>query len=389
MDSSFHKFPQLPTELRFQIWEAACCHVVTTDTYSGLQYIDVQDYHAVVLTPSSWSQSLGGLSGGRNNRSAYLYDSGLWNACKESKEITAKHTAFCKCFKIQERGVNKLWKGKQVIATIDGTSDMYTVSRYHEQGGYQAFPELIRSAQGGKQCPMLAYSYNDIFCIQVDDWTTLRNDIGAFPQITMSFGKWGRDGKEHPARSCPYNIALEYEPSWATDLPHPLFNLSYENSARGYLAHRLNTRLAGTVRWRREKSFWTIDKEAKWFASPPPPCTQECMYWDCNAEYVEANWQQVAHRNKVSDDEADDAAGFIHRIDRFCCQARDFYPWDRRYVPYGPEEPTSWIYHGDDPLKNVVRLLVRRDNQVKPVTKRCKAECHTNGWCICSNKKRE
>ncbi|RFN48966.1 hypothetical protein FIE12Z_6814 [Fusarium flagelliforme] len=205
----------------------------------------------------------------------------------------------------------------------------------------------------------------------------------------MPFGTRGYDGKEYPTSKCLYNIALEYEPSWVTDLPHPLFNLPYENSARGYLAHCFKERLAGTVRWRREESFWIIDKRAKWFASPPPPYTQQCVYWDCDAEYVEADWDQVAHRNKVSDDEADDAAGFIHRVDRFCCQARDRYPWDTMYAPYGPKEPTPWIYRGDGPLKNVVRLLVRRDNQVKPATTVCRVECHTNGWCICGDEENE
>jgi len=387
-DSSFHKSSHLATELRLQIWEAACCHIVTTDTYSGLQYIGVRVHGGETQAYSSWSQPPGQSNNGRKNRSAYLYDSGLWKACKESKQIIAKHTALCKFAKIQERGVDRVWKGTYQLALADETTDIEIVCRLLGQYDDQPFAEPIRSPQGGKQCPMLASPYTDIFCIQVDDWTTLRNVVGAFPVIIMPFGMWGLDGKEHPVRSWMNNIALEYEPSWVTDLPHPLFNLNYENSARGYLAYLLRRRLSDGVRCQPEKWFWIIDKEAKWFASPPPPYGQQYVYWDCDAEYVEANWDN-ARRCNVSDDEADDAAGFIHRIDRFCCRARDLYPWDERRLPYGPQQPTPWLYRGDLPLKKIAKLLVRRDNQVKPATKGCKGECYTNGWCICSNKERK
>ena len=112
MDSSaFHDFPQLPTELRLQIWEAACCHVLTTHTYSGVRYIEVRKGHAVVLTSGCWSQTPGQSNSVRRNRSAYLSDSGLWKACKKPKEIIAKHTKFCRRVKINERGVDILWKG--------------------------------------------------------------------------------------------------------------------------------------------------------------------------------------------------------------------------------------------------------------------------------------
>ena len=146
MDSSFDKFPELPTDLRLRIWEAACCHVVTTSTYSGLQYIDVRDHRVVVSTSCSWSESQGQSNSGRKNRSAYLYDSGLWKACKESKDIIAKHTTFWHGIKIQERGVDRLWKGTQQLALIDETSDKQTVSRYLYQNGYHTLPQLIRSA---------------------------------------------------------------------------------------------------------------------------------------------------------------------------------------------------------------------------------------------------
>ena len=105
-------------------------------------------------------------------------------------------------------------------------------------------------------------------------------------------------------------------------------------------------------------------------------------------ECIESQWNQVARRYSVPDDEPDDAGGFIHKIDQFYCRTRDLYPRDERHVLFGPLQPTPWLCPNDLPLERIVKLLVRRNNQVQPGTKGCKPKCHTNGWCICSNKDR-
>ena len=81
--SSFHKFSELPTELRLQIWETACSQIITAYYYCGLQYVDIYHHQAIVPTQVSLE---------KKNRSAYMFDTGLWKACKESKEVITKHT---------------------------------------------------------------------------------------------------------------------------------------------------------------------------------------------------------------------------------------------------------------------------------------------------------
>ena len=113
---------------------------------------------------------------------------------------------------------------------------------------------------------MLAYLEVDMFCIRVDDWIALRGEGWAFPMIQLSFNRaYSESGGGWERWSDNYltNIALEYDPSWLTDLPHLLFNLPYENSAPGYLAFLLQRMLLDGVTWPRMNQFSIIDKEAK------------------------------------------------------------------------------------------------------------------------------
>ncbi|KAF5254868.1 hypothetical protein FANTH_364 [Fusarium anthophilum] len=63
---TFHPFPNLPVEIRLQIWEDACFDWGCGRF--GLHYIQLNE-----------------------NRSAFLWHAGLWTACKESRDIVGKH----------------------------------------------------------------------------------------------------------------------------------------------------------------------------------------------------------------------------------------------------------------------------------------------------------
>jgi len=363
--SSFHKFPQLPTELRLQIWETACSQVITTYYYCGLQYVDI--YHRQAIVPTQGSLQ-------KKNRSAYMLDSRLWKACKESKEVIAKHTELNRDVVIREQTLDELAQSTRRIERSGRPSEKYTADWTKPKGIYRECPVLLRSSD--EECYTFVHPDVDVFCIQVDNWLALQHDEMPWPLIELSV-------RRRPHKAYPPNIvtkiALLYDPSWATDLPNPLYNLPYEDSARGYLAYLIQQRLSDAVRYSGSE-LYIIDKEAKWFCLPPDPFKRRVLYWDCDAEYIEARWSQIVPRYNSFD--RVDAAGFIYKLDTLVQRMHEV-----TYV-YGPKLPYPWFSGNDDPLSTTIKLLVRRDNQVKHTTLDCQTTCHRIGWCVCSEEER-
>ncbi|EWG54739.1 hypothetical protein FVEG_12869 [Fusarium verticillioides 7600] len=96
----FHLFQNLPTELRLKIWKAAC--FPHTSSQQGLHYIDLasigDDLRSWIgpmemkaLHPDFPTSRNGQRVVGRANRSAHMWDAGLWKACQESREVISSH----------------------------------------------------------------------------------------------------------------------------------------------------------------------------------------------------------------------------------------------------------------------------------------------------------
>ncbi|EWY81170.1 hypothetical protein FOYG_15448 [Fusarium oxysporum NRRL 32931] len=131
MSPAFCYFKRLPIELRLKIWEAAC--LPSTDADHGLHYVtldvveegkgsveDVDDEEYLenlvifdanlegydeefevesddtgYVTLRALKRPCEKSSEATNpNKSAYLWDAGLWLACKESRSVIAKHLDF-------------------------------------------------------------------------------------------------------------------------------------------------------------------------------------------------------------------------------------------------------------------------------------------------------
>lgn len=102
---TFHSFCELPWELREQIWTLAlrpdrpAAHRFTVfnaqeaDELSALQSYAVHDEslrHCDLAAPRSNKSDMKTISWTVSNPSIYLTDSGMWTACKESREIMEK-----------------------------------------------------------------------------------------------------------------------------------------------------------------------------------------------------------------------------------------------------------------------------------------------------------
>lgn len=90
---TFHPFSRLLTELRLKIWEAAC--FPSQQHHKALHYfklLDVDDYSTKVCQMKYETQDPD--SDHCSNSaypSVYIWDAGLWTACKESREVILRH----------------------------------------------------------------------------------------------------------------------------------------------------------------------------------------------------------------------------------------------------------------------------------------------------------
>lgn len=84
--ATFHYFSALPCELRLQIWELSVRP--TQPNMVGIHYVSMterpkEDNKAVNAVPRIGY-------GDARNRSAYMWDAGLWATCRESRKVAMK-----------------------------------------------------------------------------------------------------------------------------------------------------------------------------------------------------------------------------------------------------------------------------------------------------------
>ncbi|KAM0227213.1 hypothetical protein ACHAP5_012222 [Fusarium lateritium] len=367
--SVFHPFARLPLELRLQIWEAAC--VGSSASHRGLQYIDVRN-NKVVSIPCNWPKAPGQIFTTEINRSAYLIDGGLWKACKESREVIAKSTHFEDWVRIQKRAIFDFKYFDKYSADWSG-------------GNESPHPASIDTCEGEEECRMLVYPANDIFCIRVADWTDVQQQ-DPDPEIYTSLFRYKKNDDDDDdeddvgwsllQKLYLKNIALEFDSSWLLDLPDSIFWLADENSARGYLTKLLKQKAYhynpdDRFNPRRE-GIWIVDKEAKWFNNDDEH--YDTVYRDCDGEYVEVRCDRFVH-DYPSKGADPNATIFLKKLDHL--------GFEDCYI--AEESPGGWMGPYNPEAGGIARILVRRDNEVKELTGKCKRKCYRLGWCICSD----
>jgi hypothetical protein len=332
-----------------------------------------------VAIPCSWPKPPEQIVTAKVNRSAYLIDGGLWRACKESREVIAKYTHFEDWVRIQKRSID----------------DLKYYLKYNRSGGNESpHPAFINTCEGEEECRMLVYPTNDIFCLQLSNCIDLK-ELGFYPDIHMPLNLYKRNDRENDdenddengyrwpiyQRLNLKNVAFEFDSSWLVDLPDSKYELLDEKSARGYLASLLDQR-AYNYRYdcKRGEWIWIVDKEAKWLNivdedehHDNADKHHDTVYRDCDEEYILIHEYDFPKR-VLCGRAGTSADTFLMKIGSM--GIGDYYhDWGTNeiYSPYGPE-----------PIK-MVMILVRQDNEVKEVKRRCKPKCYRHGWCICSD----
>ncbi|KAJ4251512.1 hypothetical protein NW762_011499 [Fusarium torreyae] len=334
--STFHPFSRLPAELRLQIWEAAC--FPSSRHHRGLHYIDVSYFQRPEEPKENWVIPLEGQNSGcQSDSSAYLWDGGLWNTCKESREVIKCHTHIDDWLRIHQH----LSPKGPLLMTCKGDWD----------GGEEAVPPgKLTFQKPDENWNLVVYPARDIFCVKTSDLKKL----SMFHPMDLNVSSI-RSGKS--STLWVQNIALEFDSSWNSSFPHRIFGSCQEMSDRGLLAEML----LGLCRDYQvlASDLWIIDKTAHWVRNANRDLGT--VYHDCDDEYVEVGLYDTRSES-TGEGYYSDVTSFISNLGEWA--DRDLDAFGRAYDPWIRAVPNR------EPFKvaKSIRLLVRRSNEVSEVT---------------------
>lgn len=253
---TFHPFTSLPYELRFNIWELAVRPTHNTGGLHQFVVLDSEDMKGPTqdltilgresrFDPGAYIAAVARLSGAydNGNRSAYLWDAGLWTACKESREV---------------------------------------ITKYSKQKDWSGTPSVMVAVQDGQHWHVMVHPCRDLFCFTPKSWSSEIQWSHIFDYLPFSSRWRGSDNID--------NIAVEFDPSWNIDLPEQIYELLDESTARGCVARAVNARAKEHV----ECTIWLIDRGAN--RSPnkarkfPPH-----IFYDCDRKYIETEQNEILH----------------------------------------------------------------------------------------------
>ncbi|KAI6758436.1 hypothetical protein HG530_010676 [Fusarium avenaceum] len=335
--STFHPFSRLPTEVRLKIWEAACFPF--QQHHKGLHYVelfDVDDYHTKMRQIKHKNQDLDSDHSSHSaNPSAYIWDVGLWTACKESREVVHCHLKIDDPIKVR---IDFQEDSSQPVSRVNDGNDV--------QFGY------LYSHDSSQDHKLVVRLSQDMFCIRGNNWES--------PELSYEFlDMWIPLVTKDWCSLGVSNVAFEFDLSWNSNLPHCLSDMIEENSPRGMLAKALYHAVDGY----RSPQLWIIDNETPWLRSPDQDI--HTVYYDCEDAYVEIDWEDTridtrrqAHQGL--------ATRFMERLSYL---GQDDYNSYRFRGELSPWENCVYYSNATESFaEDAVKLLVRRDNEVKQFT---------------------
>ncbi|KJZ77797.1 hypothetical protein HIM_02974 [Hirsutella minnesotensis 3608] len=281
---TFDLFPLLPGELRLHIWQHAIrpqgrgVHRFSifnnrTDKSHGLKDSAISDAskrskrarHEAAAPRTLDAQ--GECSWTTGNSSAYLWDAGLWTACRESREVMMWH------FRVRE------WN--EARQKILGSPSFWTPSALAEE--FQDATAMTLARQDGVNWQFMVRPHVDLFCLEPQDWKC----TVAWQSLFLDLPFASRlQGYGHLS-----NIAVEFDPSWNLNLPKDVGALLEESSPRGFVARAM----AECAKNKLYCSIWLIDRTIS--RSKPDPSDPEypflAKFYDCDRTYVNTELEDL------------------------------------------------------------------------------------------------
>ncbi|KAF3074518.1 hypothetical protein CFAM422_003574 [Trichoderma lentiforme] len=313
MKSRVPQFMDLPSEVRFIIWKYAlrplgykfpaahffslvnnredgnkAASVSTLCEGAGNQHCS--GYH---FAAPKFDSNDGVYSWTKNNSSAYLWDFGLWGACKESRHVIKAH------YEMRD------------LATWEGWP-------YSRSPSYNQTSVWLTAPGNNEKLRFLLHPKKDLVCLQAFDPSTIC---------------WWENHKANDiclagnAASCFYapkiynfgNIAIAYDPSWndigAKTESCNFHALHTEQSARGFFIRTLaivdeySHRYEGN---RDRPTFWLIDYNLKRVRHFKKNRKQKTIFYGNGQNFAEV---QRSARRSFSSGKSSSALDFLDNLD--------------------------------------------------------------------------
>lgn len=271
--ATFHPFPNLPVEIRLQIWEDTCFD--WGSGRFGLHYIKLNENRQLAPLNCEWQTA------GPRNRSAYLWYAGLWTACKESRDVAAKHWS------------NQVWPDMRENTKDKGLGDVI----WFQSG---PFPRPIYSLKDlytgkvitnpGTKSPIWTEIYFSSLLSHGNHWSGTGNPF--MPRLRMNGGV----------------ISLTTSPTSLLSLTHPgirrLKKFSPGNRVKEYppsLAFLIRLLLDQAHNKKYRKTVQLIDRNALWHVESEQLARHHLIYMDCDHEYFEVYSSELERSSPLSD----------------------------------------------------------------------------------------
>ncbi|KAJ4122979.1 hypothetical protein NW768_009970 [Fusarium equiseti] len=341
--SNFHFFPKLPPELRLKIWKAACfprsstdhgIHFVTVDRVPETDDLDghvtlhpdlegyddefdIENEETAYVTLRAVRRKRPET---RKNASGYLYDAGLWIACRESRGAITEHL-----------DING-W----LALKASGSHDVALKPKWYYK---LDFPSTIKPHRKDEPWRPLVAPRQDIFCMCATNGSLqlLPKSLYGMKMLAPFIGTRNFTIVED------WNIAFRFNQRWNHRFPTSIEHLVGEVSPRGFLASWLG---CFQDEAHPEPTLYVIDDTGSWVA--PSGWIPRSVFRDCDIEYVQVPWS--ASYSDEGIDGVGPAGSFIERFGKLVDEDL-FDDGDSLY---------EWL-----PSPEVfIRLLVRKDNQV-------------------------
>ncbi|KAJ4004841.1 hypothetical protein NW766_011575 [Fusarium irregulare] len=241
---TFHPFPKLPYELRLLIWEASCFNG-NEKTRHGLNYVDVSDTDDIKCRPADDTTT-----------SDCLMDTGLWEACDESKAVMIKQ--------FEERGL---------------LSADLPICR--NQGRWLRAPAHI-------QTPVLI-SGRDLFYFRIFDWYTRQLRREDRREIGTAAFDFHLDRYQGISQAKVCNLAFELDVvGWG----------QYSSVWRVISLALAQAFLQSRTSWGESVTVSIIDKDVHWYRDDHTVI--DVIYADSNDDYTLVSWKNLCYCDQTA-----------------------------------------------------------------------------------------
>ncbi|QKD62525.2 uncharacterized protein FOBCDRAFT_286868 [Fusarium oxysporum Fo47] len=319
MSPAFCYFKRLPIELRLKIWEAAC--LPSTDADHGLHYVTLD-------VVEEGKEGVEDMDDEEYLENLVIFDADL-EGYDEEFEVESDDTGY-----VTLRAL------KRPCEKSSETTNPNKSAYLWDAGLCKDFPSTIVPFKKNEKWLPVVRPTHDIFCIDTTKLKSLSRSLFGMKLLAPFLGTRTFTIKER------WNIAFKFDHSWNNVFPSRENRLKRENSPRGLLAHWVEILSEESVP---APNLWIIDDDVRWVARPGQ--VFETVYRDCEADYVQINWE-ATRDNKISL-----LKGAVARfMDSFglVCDNEDMYDLQELGL-----EPMAFR------VKDHIKLLVRKDNEMQ------------------------